>query len=76
MASPVLTANFFCPASLSIQAKSIEITLFIRMNMISNVMRILIVRNTLMFNLFLPSHFEGIKGNLNALVIIMMNLWF
>lgn len=46
------------------------------MNMISNVMRILIVRNTLMFNLFLPSHFEGIKGNLNALVIIMMNLWF
>lgn len=30
----------------------------------------------LMFNLFLLSHSEGIKGNLNALVIIMMNLCY
>jgi len=29
----------------------------------------------LMFNFFLLSHFEGIKGNLNALVVLIMNLW-
>lgn len=30
----------------------------------------------LMFNLFLLSPFAGIKGNLNALVVTMMNLCY